>query len=209
VKLHMSSFKFCILCFYRPPTGNFLYFLSPLKSILNQLYTNSINIIICGDININYLDNTNNKLQLDSLLASYDLHSTVDFPTRVNNCSSTAIDNIFIDKYKNTNFTINPLPNGLSDHDERILILHNIKIQNLRTNYCTNRRINEFNISEFKLHLSYESWDEIFTEENVYSIFNSFVNTYLRIFNHNFPPNMSYHNHNNKAWIMTGVKISS
>jgi hypothetical protein len=35
------------------------------------------------------------------------LYSTVDFPTRINNCSSTAIDNIFIDKYKNTNFTIN------------------------------------------------------------------------------------------------------
>ena len=70
VKLHISSFKFCVLCVYRPPTGNFSYFLSSLEAILNQFYTNSINIMICGDININYLNNTNNKLQLDSLLAS-------------------------------------------------------------------------------------------------------------------------------------------
>jgi hypothetical protein len=51
-KLHISSSKFCILCLYRPPTGNFAYFLSSLESILNQLHINSINIIICGDTNI-------------------------------------------------------------------------------------------------------------------------------------------------------------
>ena len=142
VKLQISSFKFCVLCVYRPPTGNFLYFFSSIETVLNQLYTNSINIIICGDININYLNNTNNKLQLDSLVASYGLYSIVDFPTRINNCSSTAIDNIFIDKYKNSNFTINPLPNGLTEHDAQILILHNIKIQNSRAHHYTKRLIN-------------------------------------------------------------------
>jgi exonuclease III len=142
VKLHISSFIFCILYVYRPPTGNFSYFLSSLESILNQLYTNSINIIICGDININYLDNSNDKLQLDSLLTSYDFYSTVDFPPRISNCSSTAIDKIFIDKFKNTNFTIKPLPSGLSDHDAQILILHNIIIQNLKAHHYTKRLIN-------------------------------------------------------------------
>ena len=37
------------------------------------MVTNPLNLIICGDININYLVNTNNKLQLDSLLASYNV----------------------------------------------------------------------------------------------------------------------------------------
>jgi len=187
MKLQISSFVFCILCVYRPPTGNFSYFLISLESILNHLYTNFINIIICGDININYLDNTNSKLQLDSLLLSYDLYSTVNFPTRISNCSSTAINNIFIDKFKNTNFTIKPLSNGLSDHDAQILILHDTKIQNLKAHNYTKRLINEFTISEFKLNLSYESWDAFFTEDNVDSIFNSFLNTYLRIFYHSFP----------------------
>ena len=103
------------------------------------------------------------------------MSSTVDFSTRNNNCSSTAIDNIFIDKFKNTNFTIDPLPNGLSDHDAQILILHNIKIQNLKAHHYTKRLINEFPISELKPYLSYESWDEIFTEDNVDSVFNSFL----------------------------------
>jgi hypothetical protein len=42
----------------------------------------------------------------------------------------SAIVIFFVDKYKNENFTINPLPNGLSDHDAQLLVLNNTKIQN-------------------------------------------------------------------------------
>ena len=98
IKLQISLMKIYVLSVYRPPTGNVSYFLGLIETILNQLYNNSTNIIICGDININYLDNTKNKRQLDALLASYGLLSIVNFPTRIKNCSSTAIDNIFIDK---------------------------------------------------------------------------------------------------------------
>jgi len=40
----------------------------------------------------------------------------------------TDIDNFFIDKYKNENFTINLPPTGLSDHDAQVPVLNNIKI---------------------------------------------------------------------------------
>ena len=209
MQLHFSSIIFYILCVYRPPTGNFSYFLSSLESVLNQTYSNSINIIICGDININYLDNTNNKLQLDILLASYELYSIVGFPTRISNTSSTAIDNIFIDILKNTNYTITPLPNGLSDHDAQILTLHNIKRYNIKANYFTKRLINEYTISEFKFNLRHESWVEIFTNDNVDSTFTNFLNTYLRIFYHSFPLKKAYHKRFNKPWMTTGIKTSS
>jgi endonuclease/exonuclease/phosphatase family metal-dependent hydrolase len=118
------------LCIYRPPTSNFPNFLCLLESILVQLYSNTTNLIICGDININYLKTTNYKTQLDYLLASYDLSTAVDFPTRITQNISTAIDNIFIDKTKNSDYTIEPIINGLSDHDVQELVLHNIKIIN-------------------------------------------------------------------------------
>jgi hypothetical protein len=120
VQLHFSSIILYILCVYRPPTGNVSYLLSSLESILNQIYSNSINIIICGDINTIYLDNTNNKLQLDSLKASYDLYSIVDLPTRISNCSSTAIDNILIDIFKNTSSPLNHYPMGYQTMMHRI-----------------------------------------------------------------------------------------
>src|SRR5215510_9250499 len=86
-------------------------------------------------------------------------HCCTGKATRIKNCSSTAIDNFFIDKYKNSNFTISPLLNGLSDHDPQILILNNLVIQNTRVGYYTKRPINEITMSEFKLNLRYVSWD--------------------------------------------------
>jgi hypothetical protein len=156
VNSHFSSSNYCILSVYRLPSGNFTHFLSSLDTILNRLYNNTLNIIICGDFNINYPENSNNKLQLDSLLASYNLHSVVDFPTRVTNSSCTAIDNIFINKHINVDFSIQSCPNGLSDHDAQILTLNDIQIQKPPAHHLTRRIINDYYIRipiKFKLQV--------------------------------------------------------
>jgi len=49
------------------------------------------------------------------------------------------IVNFFIDEYKNVNFTINQLTNGLSDHYVQLLVLNIIKIQNPYTFYNQRR----------------------------------------------------------------------
>jgi hypothetical protein len=165
--------------------------------------------MIFGDININYNDNNRNKIQLNSLLDTYNLQSIVNFPTRINAHSSTTTDNIFIDTSKNINFTIEPYSKGLSDHDAQIFILHNKTTHNLPVCSYTKRLINISTISEFKLHLSYESWENVFTDNHVNTIFNDFLHTYLRIFYYCFPLKQFHQNHNNKNWITTGIKISS
>jgi hypothetical protein len=80
--------------------------------------------VICGNININYLDCHHRRQQSDTLLAMDNPKSTVNFPTRNVNGSSTVIDNIFIDLSRN--FSINPLINGLSDHNAELLTLENV-----------------------------------------------------------------------------------
>jgi hypothetical protein len=62
------------------------------------------------------------------LLFSFNLYSTVNFPTKIYNNSITAIDNIFIDKVKYENYSIHPLVNGLSDHDTQIITINNITV---------------------------------------------------------------------------------
>lgn len=52
------------------------------------------------------------------------------YPTRIHNNSTSIINNIFIDKFKNENYTICLLVNGLSDYDAQISTLLNINIQN-------------------------------------------------------------------------------
>ena len=102
---------------YRAPTGNFNLFLNRLDDIINTLYKADLKLIVCGDINIDCLTDNDKKRQLDAVLLTYNLSPIVHFPTRSQGYSSTAIDNIFIDIHKFTNYTASPLYNGLSDHD--------------------------------------------------------------------------------------------
>ena len=105
-----------------------------LDSILNFLHNNTIEIIICGDFNINYLNDNDKKSKLDNLLLSYNHYGTVNFPTRIHNNSVSAIDNTFIGKVKYENYSIHPLVNGLSDHDAQIITINNSTV---------NKRINK------------------------------------------------------------------
>ena len=71
VKLNLPKIKTVIITIYRSPTGNYNYFLRKLDSFINSLYTKKMKVIICGDININYLYCHNSRQQLDMLLATY------------------------------------------------------------------------------------------------------------------------------------------
>ena len=62
-----------------------------------------------------------------------------------------------MEKAKNSDYTIVPINNGLSDHDAQELILHNIKIIDKKTQFTVKRLINNTTIAQFKSNLSYES----------------------------------------------------
>jgi hypothetical protein len=177
-----------------------------LESSLNLLFTNTTEFIICGDVNINYLNDSYRKHQLDTLLSSYSLYSTASFTTKIQNISSSTIDSIFIDKMKNDHFTICPFVNGLSDHGAQILTLKNIKMPNQINYTCTVRKINKYSIAGFLTNLSYDSWDNIFIDDDVDTIFNHFLNTSLRIFYSSFSLRKVQSKSNNKDLITTGIK---
>ena len=150
------------------------------------------------------------KNQLDNLLLSCDLTSIIYFPTRVQNTSATAVGNIFIDVSQFERYTITPILNGLSDYDAHLLLIStdysHMPIQKSKTI----KKINKYTISDFMNKLSNKSSDTIFNSEYVNSLFNSFVNIYLRIFYFSFPPK-SVINRNNKDdnnWITLGIKTS-
>jgi hypothetical protein len=74
------------LSVYISPKGNFRQFLKGIDNILNYLSKLNTEIIICGGVNINYLaENCNKRQQLDNLLATYNLISIIEFPTRIAN----------------------------------------------------------------------------------------------------------------------------
>jgi exonuclease III len=103
MKLYLSCSTIVIVSIYRSPTGNFEYFLKKLETLLNFIKDNSKELIICGDFNINFLNDSTHTQLLNSLLATYSLFSTVQFPTRICNDSISTIDNIFINTVKYNN----------------------------------------------------------------------------------------------------------
>jgi hypothetical protein len=158
VKINSSVNVIIIMTIYRSPNGDFQYFLKRLECILNRIHKNTTNIMICGDFNINYLHESNTKQLLNSLLASYNLYSTVQFPTRIQESSHTLIDNIFINTYKHEEFAVYTLVNGLSDHDAQVISMSSTSVYDSGKLYYYNRKFDKYSINEFKLQLSYELW---------------------------------------------------
>jgi hypothetical protein len=117
-------------------------------------------------VSTNLNDSTQNH-QLDSLLASYGLYSTVQFPTKICNSASTAIDNIFINKHTFENYTIEACVNRLSDHDGQFVTIYNIPTQKAPHYTYIGRKIKESSLLEFQINLSYKLWDNILTNDDV------------------------------------------
>jgi hypothetical protein len=103
--------------------------------MLHILYSNTTEIMICGDLNINYLNDSSSKHSLDLILASYGLSSIVNLPSRIQKNSYSAIDNIFINTLNFNTFSVYPIINGLSDHDAQGLIIHNMLPQKYNSSY--------------------------------------------------------------------------
>jgi hypothetical protein len=127
--------------------------------------------------------------ELDTLLATYNLISTINYPTRCTYRSNTTIGNIFIDFIHKDAYVTYPIINGLSDHDGQLIHFNTLIMQTERkvTRYI--RDFSNNNIQDFKIRLSLETWENVFDDSegtDVNRVFNNFHNTFLRIFYSSF-----------------------
>jgi hypothetical protein len=96
----------------------------------------------------------------------------------------------------------------MSDHDAQIIALHDINIPNDNNYLHFTRNFNKSSVLNFNFKLTYESWDNVFSYDDVNLSFNNFLNTYLRIFYSSFPTKKIHHTSRTKAWLTQGMKIS-
>jgi diphthamide synthase (EF-2-diphthine--ammonia ligase) len=68
IKIHLDTKIVCIIAIYRAPSGNFDLFISKLDAALRNLYTATLEYIVCGDINIDYQIDSDRKCRIDALL---------------------------------------------------------------------------------------------------------------------------------------------
>jgi hypothetical protein len=209
IKIYLNTRKVCIITIYRAPSGSFDAFITKLYAILKKLFTVTVALIICGDLNINYLVDSNRKNQIEALFKTYNLTSVVNFPTRIQHNSTSSINNIFIDVIKCGNYSVRPVINRLSDHDAQTITLHSLRLRPPSKKFVWVRNINEQTINDFLLKLSYETWDAVFSTDNVNTMHNSFLDSYLKIFYSSFPlKKVSVGKNNNNNWITLGILTS-
>jgi hypothetical protein len=83
------------------------------------------------------------------MLLTYNLTSTVNFPTRCQKNSATAIDNIFIDTSRIDNYSICPLINGLSNHSTRSVTLNAVSLKPPTIRIMEIRKFDKNSINDF------------------------------------------------------------
>jgi hypothetical protein len=97
-----------------------------LKKILNHFFRPKVTYLICGDLNINLFDKTNNDtVKLEALINTFNLKQVVNFHTRMKINNGTLIDPIFVDSTIQVfeNLQVAPFIHGLFEHDAQIICL--------------------------------------------------------------------------------------
>jgi hypothetical protein len=187
ILLNTPNTKLCILAVYRLPLRNFTTFLNKFEIILQKLFNKNSEFIVYGDFNIDYATYNSKRNQLDSLLNTFNLSSVVTFPIIININSCSIIDNFFIDISQMNNSFMMSIINVLSDHDGQLLTTYlPYKVKNLQQIHFV-RKINKDTLTDFHFKLSFETWEPVFGGKDVNEIFNTFLNTFLRIYYSSFP----------------------
>jgi hypothetical protein len=114
------------------------------------------------------------------------LSSIITFPTRIGPNTSTIIDNIFVE-FQFTDYEIFSVSNGLSDHEAQLLIVHLQTLIIKKNDIYYTRMVNDYNIADLRMKLSYEKWESVFNSSDIDTCFNKFLNIFLRYFYASFP----------------------
>jgi hypothetical protein len=143
VQLESEFLNSHVLYICRAPKGDFERYLNKLENI-TYLYKPKLEFVIRGDINADYLAERCHKQCLNSVLTFSNLKSIVDFPTRIQNYSSTVTGNIYIGSSRKNRIYIKPVPDGakllvVKKNIESILNYHNYKKQTRLTNNDTSK----------------------------------------------------------------------
>jgi len=83
--IELSTKNTILACIYRSPESDFYTFLHTLELLISKVSSKGKNLILCSDLNMNFLQQNNKLVDLQNLLAMNNLTNLVQFPTRISN----------------------------------------------------------------------------------------------------------------------------
>ncbi|KAG5888159.1 hypothetical protein JTB14_038285 [Gonioctena quinquepunctata] len=163
VTITFDSSKVALLAFYRSPSADVNIFLNNLHSILNSVSQKHEYLIVCGDLDINYLDEqVANKIICDKC-SCFELTTALPTePTRDFNNARSAIDyimsNIPLKSGRNENIDI-------SDHKIQFAnfeVPQNTYTKKTEKKFTYKRHFTENNFAYLKLKLSLTDMSDLY-----------------------------------------------
>jgi hypothetical protein len=135
--------------------------------------------IFCGDINVNFLMDSNQKMKASSLLQSYNMFNVTDILTRICDESVSADDSIFLDGSRINLLAVVPIFNSLSDHEVQCLVLDKILVNDKCTLPHRTPLINTSILKNFIDVLKNETWENIHPMNHINDILKVFLKSFL------------------------------
>lgn len=166
---------------YRPPAGNLENALNIISDALDTVPTWKSPTIIIGDINVDMLINNQNKVNLENMLASFNVYRIELPPTRITHSTATSIDMVCTN-VSNSDINVEVITTGLSDHTAQLCTL-TTEIQNAMLPNSTRRHYTQDNLNNLKTLLSNESWHNVYNNTLVDLAYDSFSNILKRALN--------------------------
>ncbi|PNF26089.1 hypothetical protein B7P43_G04923 [Cryptotermes secundus] len=209
--IELIQFNTIIICIYRTPNSNINIFIKNLDKILNSLTNKGKNIIIVGDLNVDFIKKSVNP-QLQTMLDSYGLQAIVDVPTRIGPTSQTAIDQIILNRGL-WEYNYKVAETGLSDHNAQILQVYmhykNKKGQGRITKeFKLARLYSEENVQYLNYLLGKETWELVFKQNEANVAYNEFLGIFQYCHNIAMPKKWVKIKQQENKWITLGIRVS-
>lgn len=209
-----SSKRTLVITLYRTPDSDANIFLDHLEGLLSLIADEAKrkNVLICGDINIDMMQETVKKENLICLLNLFGFESHITIPTRITKQSETSIDCLLTNYDVEEEKDIKIWNLGLSDHTAQKIRL-NMKTKSMKVNVQKKTRIFSNKAKrKFKASLKEIDWIETLGQvfnTDVNTIFDRFLSVILNSFENAFPKKIvKKTSHKQKPWMTKGLKTS-
>nr|CAI5857876.1 unnamed protein product [Callosobruchus analis] len=180
ISVHLNSVSYAILVFYRPPCADFNVFFNLFNHILCYVLQNFKFVILCGDLNVDWLTSSKNKEIISDIFESFDLKYILPTEsTRDHNNSKSAIDYIVtnIPSSHAGNIDIN-----ISDHKLQFFqfeTTHETSLVHEKPVYVYRRFFSDNNLSNLNVFLSTTDMSEVFTSNDVDAAWSTFWQNFI------------------------------
>jgi hypothetical protein len=175
--VEMPDIDTILACIYTSSDSDFYEFLHKLELLILKVSSKGKCLILCGDLNVNFIQHSGKLLDLQNLLLMNNLINVVKSPMRISNHSTSLIDVIIVNNIKNELFTVN------LELDYYLAQLLYIKQKSLLNDTVTTykRFFTDKNVEEFQYLLPKEKLDEVSASSEPNTSFNIFMDNFVTI----------------------------